>query len=60
VLDASRKKEYDDKKFAASIQGVDLEESVKEAEDVSSLNSPYVASKEGFGPGEGLGFMTQE
>jgi len=33
---------------------------VKEAEDVSSLNSPYVASKEGFGPGEGLGFMTQE
>lgn len=60
MLDASRKKDYDDKKFAASIQGVDLEESVKEIEDVSVLNSQNAASREGFGPGEGLGFMTQE
>lgn len=59
VLDASRKKDYEDKKFAASIQGIDLEESSKEIEDISTLNSKRVAEKEGFGPGEGLGFMTQ-
>jgi len=62
VLEASRKKDYEDKKFAASIQGIDLDEEVeeKEVEDISTLNSRYVAQKEGFGPGEGLGFLTLE
>jgi hypothetical protein len=59
VLDASRKKDYEDKKFAASLQGIDLEDE-KEVEDISALKFSNVASKEGFGINEGLGFMVQE
>jgi hypothetical protein len=47
-------------KFQAAIAGVDLDEESKEPEDVASLQNTYMASKEGFGAGEGLGFMTME
>jgi hypothetical protein len=45
-------------KFHAAINGVDLED--KEPEDVAVLKSSNVSSREGFGVGEGLGFMSQE
>jgi hypothetical protein len=38
------------------MNGVDLEESSKESEDVTTLQNPNLAAKEGFGAGEGLGF----
>jgi hypothetical protein len=45
-------------KFMAALQGVDLDEQKEEeVRDVSDLNNPMVASKEGFGQNEGLGFM---
>jgi len=47
-------------KFFAAINGVDLEEGNKEPEDVAALRNANIASKEGFGVGEGLGFMSME
>ena len=57
VLEASRGKEEREMKFMAAMNGVDLEESNKEPEDVTTLQNPNLAAKEGFGVGEGLGFM---
>ena len=56
VLEASRGKEEREMKFMAAMNGVDLEESSKESEDVTTLQNPNLAAKEGFGAGEGLGF----
>jgi hypothetical protein len=42
------------------LNGIDLEEQSKEPEDVSALMNSRTASNEGFGVGEGLGFMSQE
>ena len=60
ILDAKRKKDYEDKKFLAAIQGVDLDENSGENEDVTTLQNPSRASKEGFGLNEGLGFIQLE
>jgi len=58
TIEAIRSKDNNDKKFVAAINGVDLENSNEEViEDVTDLNSARVAQKEGFGIGEGLGFM---
>lgn len=57
ILEASRSKEEREMKFTAAMNGVDLEESGKESEDVATLQNPNLAEKEGFGVGEGLGFM---
>jgi hypothetical protein len=56
VLDASRKKDYEDKKFSAALQGVELDEE-QEVNDIADLKG-YAASQEGFGIGQGLGFMS--
>lgn len=56
ILEASRGKEEREMKFTAAMNGVDLEESNKEPEDIAQLQNPNVAEKEGFGVGEGLGF----
>lgn len=56
VLDASRKKDYEDKKFSASLQGVELN-GEEEISDIADLTG-YAASQEGFGIGHGLGFMS--
>ena len=56
VLDASRKKDYEDKKFSASLQGVELNEE-QEVSDIADLKG-YAANQEGFGIGQGLGFMS--
>jgi hypothetical protein len=58
ILDASREKEKRGNKFLAAINGVDLEEEEsKEVEDISRLRNSRVANEEGFGVGEGLGFL---
>ena len=59
LLEATRKKDYEDKKFFAAIQGIDLDES-REVEDVTTLQDPRIASKEGLGFNEGLGFLQLE
>jgi len=60
TLNASRDKEHRERKFLAAMQGVDLDDSSKEPEDVSALMNSKVAKNEGFGYNEGLGFMQQE
>jgi len=58
ILDASREKEKRGNKFLAAINGVELEEEEnKEVEDISRLKNSRVATDEGFGVGEGLGFL---
>ena len=57
VVDAIRKKDYEDKKFLAALQGVDLEEQSKGSEDVSDLKNARLSKEEGFGVNEGLGFL---
>jgi hypothetical protein len=60
LLEATRKKDYEDKKFMAAIQGVDLDESNQEVEDITTLRNPRIASEEGLGFNEGLGFLQLE
>ena len=57
VVDAIRKKDYEEKKFLAALQGVDLEEQSREPEDVSDLSNSRLSKEEGFGVNEGLGFL---
>ena len=57
ILDASRKKEYEDKKFSAAIQGVELDGEEEEVRDIVDLKG-YSAHQEGFGIGSGVGHMT--
>jgi len=47
-------------KFQAAMAGVDLDEKPEEPEDVMKLQNANLASREGFGVGEGLGFMSLE
>jgi hypothetical protein len=47
-------------KFHAAMNGVDLDEALQEPEDVTALQNSRIASNEGFGIGEGLGFMSME
>ena len=56
LLDYSRKKDREDKKFSAALQGVELEEEVAVL-DIADLKG-YAANQEGFGIGQGLGFMS--
>lgn len=58
TLDAIRKKEEREREFLAALNGVDL--TTTETQDVSDLNSRFTAEKEGFGAGEGLGFLSLE
>jgi len=58
LLDASRKKAAEDRKFLAAIQGIELDEVEEEPVDVADLRNSFQAKQEGFGEGEGLGFMT--
>jgi hypothetical protein len=55
-----RKKEERKMKFQAAMNGVDLDESSSEESDITDLNNSRVAQGEGFGVGEGLGFMELE
>lgn len=55
VLGAMRKKQENEMQFQAAINGVDIN-SNNDSEDISELNGRR-ASQEGFGSGEGLGFL---
>ena len=62
MLDVSRKKDYDDKKFLAGLQGIDMDnpdQSQEENGDIADLNG-YEASREGFGVGQGIDVMEME
>jgi phytoene/squalene synthetase len=57
LLEASRKKDFEDKKFAAALQGVDLDDPSENIRDIAELKG-YAARQEGFGVGEGLAYIT--
>jgi len=58
LLEISRKKSYEDKKFLAAVNGVELEDEVEEEDsDILELQG-YAASREGFGIDQGLGAIT--
>jgi hypothetical protein len=59
LVEFSRKKDYDNKKFMAAINGVDLDEEDDSENDIID-NRGSIAEKEGFGIGEGLGHMQLE
>jgi hypothetical protein len=60
LLEYSRKKESEDRKFLAAVNGVEMEDDEKATEDVTDLLNSNTASQEGFGINEGLGFMQLE
>jgi len=55
VLEASRDKVFQERKFLAAVNGVELEDEVVESDilDLKGMN----ARNEGFGIDEGLGFV---
>jgi hypothetical protein len=57
LLTASREKEEREMRFLAAVNGVELEDSAEEPDDVSALNNSRLASQEGFGINEGLSFI---
>lgn len=61
LIESLRKKDMEDKKFLAAIQGVDLdsEEDTKFESDIADLKG-YNAQQEGFGINEGLGHIQLE
>jgi hypothetical protein len=56
IIEAIRKKDNDEKRFLAAVNGIDLDEE-KEVSDVTDLMNSRIAKDEGFGAGEGLAFM---
>ena len=58
TLNAMRKKDAEDKKFLAALQGVDLQENSSQGEDITSL-SGFRAQQDGFGIGLGLGHIVE-
>lgn len=60
MLEFSRKKESEDRKFLAAVNGVEMENDEKATEDVTDLLNSNIAAQEGFGINEGLGFMQLE
>ena len=61
LLDASRKKDYEDKKFLAAVNGIDLDEPSQdqEPEDIADLTG-YEANRDGFGVGQGIEVLEME
>jgi hypothetical protein len=59
ILNASREKQERDMKFQAAINGIDVDGEKQEEvpQDISVLQNSRLASQEGFGVGEGLGFL---
>jgi hypothetical protein len=57
TLSASRERESRDRKFQASLQGIDMEEESLE-EDITKIKG-YRAKEEGFGIGLGLGHIVE-
>ena len=58
TISAVRKKDDNDKRFLAAIQGVDLEENAEE-EDITKIKG-FRAKEDGFGIGLGLGHIVED
>ena len=54
LLEVSRKKSYEDKKFLAAVNGVEMEDESDEESDILELQG-FNATHEGFGIDQGLG-----
>ena len=61
LLDITRKKDYEDKKFLAAVNGIDLDEESQDQDlgDIADLTG-YEANREGFGVGQGIEVMEME
>jgi hypothetical protein len=60
TLDAIHKKDHADKKFLAAMQGVDIEENASSEDDDITKVTGFLAQKEGFGIGLGLGHVVED
>lgn len=58
TLKAIRKKENEDRKFLAGVNGIDLDAS-DEPDDITNLKG-FQAAQDGFGIDQGLGFISLE
>ena len=58
TLTAIKKREDDNRKFAAALQGVDLDENSSQDEDITSIKG-FRAKQDGFGIGLGLGHIVE-
>jgi hypothetical protein len=58
TISAIRKREDENRKFAAALQGVDLEENSSQGEDITSIKG-FRAQQDGFGIGLGLGHIVE-
>ncbi|NDB81490.1 MAG: hypothetical protein EB127_01885 [Alphaproteobacteria bacterium] len=62
IVKAIHEKENRNNKFLAAIQGIDVDadpkEKVEEDNDIANLKG-WKAQKEGFGIGQGLGYVSQ-
>jgi hypothetical protein len=61
TLEAARRKDENDKRFLAALQGVDLDEEGSSAqdEDIAKIKG-YRAEQDGFGIGLGLGYVVED
>lgn len=58
ILEANRKKSWEDKKFMAQLQGVNLDDANEDPEDLASLKGVH-ADQAGFGIGLGIGYTVE-
>lgn len=58
ILDASRKQNWEDKKFMAQLQGVNLDDANEDPQDLADLKGIH-ASQAGFGIGLGIGYTIE-
>ena len=58
TLSAMQKRDNDNRKFQASLQGIDLEENSPQGEDITSIKG-IRAEQDGFGIGLGLGHIVE-
>ena len=58
-MDAAREKDASQRKFMAQLQGINLDDSNDEVEDVANLKGVH-ASQAGFGIGMGLGYNMED
>ena len=58
ILTANRKKNWDDKKFMAQLQGINLDDANEDPQDIADLKGVH-ANQAGFGIGLGIGYTVE-
>ena len=58
VLNAARRKDMDDKKFMAQLQGINLDDQDNTDSDLADLKGVH-ANQAGFGVGLGIGYSIE-